>query len=197
MFQEPGGSDMIWLNVLMGRILYSCLNNTRFATVLQEMLKKKLNAIKLPPFMENVSITNVNLGQSAPTFENIIPPMCDERGLWLEADISYEGLMNMTISTKLNLMRLKKVEQHETKRNKRTADGNESDNNNAESDDNENVDDDPSDEDDLSDSNGNSTKKLANPKASIYDSDAESSGASSTDSDSLSQSFVDIHHTAE
>ena len=94
----------------MGRIIYSCINDSQFIATIQEMLEKKLNAIKMPNFMEEVSIKNVELGQTAPIFENIIPPVCDERGLWFEADCSYDGLMHITISTKLNLMRLKKQE---------------------------------------------------------------------------------------
>lgn len=198
--QRETTSDIIWLNILVGRILYSCLNDTHFVDVLKNLLQKKLNAIKLPPFMENVSVTNVDLGQNVPTFDNIIPPMCDERGLWFEADISYEGLMTMTISTKLNLMRLKKVEQHKLKRNPSVVKKNTNESDDQESDENDNIDVDvDSDDDDISDRIPNATmKKLQlQAKASIYDSDAESSGASSTDSESLCQSFVDIRHTTE
>lgn len=166
--------------------MYSCLNDKQFSVALQEMLKKKLNAIKLPPFMENLTVASINLGQTAPIFANIIPPMCDERGLWLEADISYDGLMDMTISTKLNLMRLKKVAQVKGKK--------EIDDSESSSD--ENIDDIDSDEETSEKISGESNKKQQ-PKASIYDSDAESSGASSSESDSLSQSYVDIHHTPE
>lgn len=191
-------SDIIWLNIFSGRILYSCLNDTKFVDTLKSMLQKKMTAIKLPPFMESVCVTNVDLGQSVPTFDNIIPPMCDERGLWLEADISYEGLMTMTISTKLNLLRLKKVEQRVVKRNRsKKVDSN--DNDDQDSDENEVDLDLDSDDDDINDNPViRAAKKMQfKAKASIYDSDAESSGASSTDSDSLSQSFVDIHHTPE
>lgn len=171
----------------MGRIIYSCLKDKQLIVSLQEILKKKLNSIKLPPFMENITVADINLGETAPIIENIIPPMCDERGLWVEADICYEGQMNMTISTKLNLMRLKKEAQ--VKKIKKEMD--ESD---SSSDDN--LDDICSDDETSEKIAGDSAKKVI-PKASIYDSDAESSGASSSDSDSLSQSYVDIHHTPE
>lgn len=198
--QQPV-TDILWLNILMGRIAYSCLNDKQFLTVLQDMLKKKLNAIKLPTFMENVCVTNVNLGDTAPTFDNIIPPMCDERGLWFEADCSYEGLMHMTISTKLNLMRLKKEEQHKKKRSGSKRDGDANDSDNRDSDEIENIDVIDTDDEDISDKTLHySAKVTANKpkmKASIYDSDAESSGASSTESESLSQSYADTHHSAE
>lgn len=35
-------------------------------------------------------------------------PWVDERGLWVDLDIAYSGSFRMTLSTKVNLMKLKK-----------------------------------------------------------------------------------------
>lgn len=61
--------------------------------------------------MEEVSIAEINLASSTPpVIHKIYPPSMDERGVWIDADLTYEGLVHATISTKLNLMRLKKQE---------------------------------------------------------------------------------------
>lgn len=62
--------------------------------------------------MEEVIIAQVNLGDTPPLFHRFSQPMLDERGTWIDADITYEGLMHMTITTKLNLLRLKRQQQH-------------------------------------------------------------------------------------
>lgn len=36
-------------------------------------------------------------------------PVVDERGLWVDLDITYEGTICFTLETKLNLMKLKEM----------------------------------------------------------------------------------------
>lgn len=61
--------------------------------------------------MEEVCIQEINLrSDTPPIIHKIYTPHVDERGIWIDADLTYEGLVHATISTKLNLMRLKKQE---------------------------------------------------------------------------------------
>lgn len=46
------------------------------------------------------------IGQDAPMIHKITKPMLDERGLWLDLNITYKGYLTMTVETKLNLMKL-------------------------------------------------------------------------------------------
>lgn len=64
--------------------------------------------------MEEVIIAQVNLGDTPPLVHRVSQPLLDERGTWIDADVTYEGLMHMTITTKLNLLRLKRQQQHAT-----------------------------------------------------------------------------------
>lgn len=48
------------------------------------------------------------IGQGAPMIHKATKPIIDERGLWLDLDITYEACLTMTIETKLNLMKLTK-----------------------------------------------------------------------------------------
>lgn len=57
--------------------------------------------------MEEVIITNIYLGKSPMLVHRISQPMLDERGIWLDADVTYEGLAHITVTTKLNLLRVR------------------------------------------------------------------------------------------
>uniref|UniRef100_A0A1I8Q7Q7 SMP-LTD domain-containing protein n=1 Tax=Stomoxys calcitrans TaxID=35570 RepID=A0A1I8Q7Q7_STOCA len=107
LFLGPCGS-VVWANVLVGRILFSSLQNEPMLEKLQDILQKKLNSIKLPSFMEDVIIKNIDLGDKPPLLHRVSQPLLDERGLWLDMDVTYEGMCQITVTTKLNLLRLKR-----------------------------------------------------------------------------------------
>lgn len=77
--------------------------------VIQDKIQRKLSNIKLPYFMESLLVSELVIGQGAPIIHSATRPFIDERGLWFDLDISYEGSLTMTIETKLNLMKLKKT----------------------------------------------------------------------------------------
>ncbi|KAH8378981.1 hypothetical protein KR009_002405, partial [Drosophila setifemur] len=106
LFLGPSGS-IVWANVLMGRCLYSWLHDDDLHEKIKEVLQKKLNSIKLPSFMEEVVIQNIYLGKSPWLCHRVSQPMLDERGVWVDADITYEGLSHITVTTKLNLLRIR------------------------------------------------------------------------------------------
>lgn len=56
--------------------------------------------------MESLLITEIVIGQNAPMIHKITKPVLDERGLWLDMNITYKGCLTMTVETKLNLMKL-------------------------------------------------------------------------------------------
>lgn len=58
--------------------------------------------------MESLTVSELVIGQGAPMIHKATKPIIDERGLWLDLDISYEACLTMTIETKLNLMKLTK-----------------------------------------------------------------------------------------
>lgn len=103
-----GSGSIVWANVLAGRLLFSCLNDASLIGHIQTLLQRKLSAIKLPGFMEEIRIAHVHLGNRPPLIHRIATPRLDERGTWVDADVTYEGLMHMTITTKLNLLRLRR-----------------------------------------------------------------------------------------
>lgn len=56
--------------------------------------------------MENLVVSELVIGQGAPVIHKASQPVLDQRGLWIDLDISYEGCFTMTIETKINLMKL-------------------------------------------------------------------------------------------
>lgn len=114
--------------------------------------------------MEEVQIAQVNLGDTPPLIHRISQPLLDERGTWVDADVTYEGLVHMTITTKLNLLRLKRQQHQNMDASKHSP----------------------------TPSISSVQEKYGNSSGdAIYDSNAESSGASSSESESPTQTNVE------
>ncbi|CAG2056967.1 unnamed protein product [Timema podura] len=61
----------------------------------------------LPYFVEELLVTDLELGDAVPMIHRVSSPLLDERGLWVDLDVTYEGSVCLTLETKLNLMKLK------------------------------------------------------------------------------------------
>ena len=58
--------------------------------------------------MDELQITDIDMGVFAPTLRRASKPTVDEQGMWVDLDIAYQGSCCMTLSTKVNLWRLAK-----------------------------------------------------------------------------------------
>lgn len=194
-YKQQSG-NVIWFNILIGRILYNCLNDKKLLDRIQEFLQRKLSAIRLPSFMEDIIIDELDLGDTPPLIHRISQPLLDERGTWIDADISYEGLMHMTITTKLNLLRLKR-QHHEfndtTTSTTTTLNSTSIDAMNSTTSTTINLNDNNSPSKITSTNNNNLINKSDSSiiNCAIYDSDAESTGASSSESESQITGNID------
>uniref|UniRef100_T1JFI5 SMP-LTD domain-containing protein n=1 Tax=Strigamia maritima TaxID=126957 RepID=T1JFI5_STRMM len=101
---------LAWLNALLSRVFWDFLRDPAWAEVLVARIQRKLSKLKLPYFMEELTVTSLELGSQLPAIERICGPTMDARGLWVDFDIDYCGSSpyTMTLETKLNLMKLKK-----------------------------------------------------------------------------------------
>ena len=63
---------------------------------------------QVPIFINEVTITDLDLGHEVPVIRRASKPYLDSRGLWIDLDIAYAGGSSMTLETKCNLMKLKK-----------------------------------------------------------------------------------------
>lgn len=103
---SPKEDDVLWVNCLLGRLLFDMHSCPDTINLIQDKIQRKLSNIKLPYFMESLLITEIVIGQNAPMIHKITKPVLDERGLWLDMNITYKGCLTMTVETKLNLMKL-------------------------------------------------------------------------------------------
>ncbi|BFZ17661.1 hypothetical protein BsWGS_20700 [Bradybaena similaris] len=101
-------SQLFWVNALIGRCFFDFLRDKWWADKVKEKLQKKLSKIHLPYFMEELQVTDINMGSEVPGIRHASRPYIDDRGFWVNLDLTYAGGFQMTIETKVNLMKLKK-----------------------------------------------------------------------------------------
>lgn len=97
--------DVIWLNALMSRFLFDFLHDKYWAERTKEKLQRMLLKIHLPRFIEQLTVTEIDVGSTTPTLQRVSTPYLDDRGLWIDLDISYGGGFCITMETKCNFMR--------------------------------------------------------------------------------------------
>ncbi|CAG5129894.1 unnamed protein product [Candidula unifasciata] len=101
-------SQLFWVNALIGRCFFDFLRDKWWIGKVREKLQKKLSKIHVPHFIEELQVTDINMGSEVPGIRHASRPYIDDRGFWVNLDLTYAGGFQMTIETKVNLMKLKK-----------------------------------------------------------------------------------------
>ncbi|KAF4519214.1 hypothetical protein B566_EDAN015320 [Ephemera danica] len=65
-------------------------------------------------FDVELTVSELDLGVALPVVHRTSAPHMDERGLWVDLDISYEGSASISVETKLNLVKLTKADSMES-----------------------------------------------------------------------------------
>nr|XP_019957296.1 PREDICTED: testis-expressed sequence 2 protein-like isoform X1 [Paralichthys olivaceus] len=99
-------SQPIWVNSLVGRIFWDFLREKYWTDQVVHKIQKKLSKIKLPYFMNELILADLDMGTCLPQVLNTSKPKLDHRGLWLEMELLYTGNLQMTLETKMNLCKL-------------------------------------------------------------------------------------------
>ncbi|XP_050980804.1 testis-expressed protein 2 isoform X2 [Labeo rohita] len=97
-----------WLNALIGRIFWDFLHEKYWADKVQQKIQRKLSKIRLPYFMDELTLTELAMGSSMPQITGTSLPQVNNRGLWLHVEVEYTGALQMTLETKINLSKLGK-----------------------------------------------------------------------------------------
>ncbi|XP_072224498.1 testis-expressed protein 2 isoform X2 [Leuresthes tenuis] len=97
-----------WVNAFLGRIFWDFLGEKYWADVVSKKIQMKLSKIRLPYVMNELTLTELDMGFSIPKILRASKPAVDHQGLWFDLDVSYTGSFLMTLETKLNLARLGK-----------------------------------------------------------------------------------------
>ncbi|XP_070708177.1 testis-expressed protein 2 [Pempheris klunzingeri] len=106
--EYPGTSQTAWANALIGRIFWDFLRERHWADVVSQKIQKKLSKIRLPYFMNELTLTELDMGCSMPQITTTSRPEVNHRGLWVELQLVYTGALQMTLQTKFNLSKLGK-----------------------------------------------------------------------------------------
>ncbi|KAM7091779.1 testis-expressed protein 2-like isoform 1-T1 [Ciconia maguari] len=99
---------MAWMNALVGRIFWDFLRERYWAEQVSSKIQKKLSKIKLPYFMNELTLTELDMGTSIPSILSASNPTVNDRGLWVDMEVTYSGSLQMTLETKMNLCKLGK-----------------------------------------------------------------------------------------
>ncbi|KAJ0041740.1 hypothetical protein NL108_007364 [Boleophthalmus pectinirostris] len=97
-----------WVNSLVGRIFWDFLREKYWTDQVAHKIQKKLSKIKLPYFMNELKLADLDMGTCLPQVISTSKPSLDRRGLWLEMEVIYTGCLHMTLETKMNLCKLGK-----------------------------------------------------------------------------------------
>lgn len=94
--------DTLWLNAVAARLCWDIWHDKRWKDWVHSRIQKMLTRVKTPPFMEQLTLTDVHLGNDMPVVNRLCGgPNLDLRGMWVYLDVTYEGCFVMTITTKL------------------------------------------------------------------------------------------------
>ncbi|CAG11451.1 unnamed protein product, partial [Tetraodon nigroviridis] len=115
---DPGAEGFpeghpLWLNSLVGRIFWDFLREKYWTDQVAQKIQKKLSKIKLPYFMNELTLADLDMGTCLPQVLGTSKPTLDHRGLWLELQVVYTGCLQMSLETKMNLCKLGKEAEDE------------------------------------------------------------------------------------
>ncbi|XP_032443406.1 testis-expressed protein 2 isoform X1 [Xiphophorus hellerii] len=105
---EEAAEPEAWVNTFLGRIFWDFLREKYWADVVSKKIQMKLSKIRLPYVMNELTLTELDMGFSVPKILRASKPSVDHQGLWFDLEVSYTGSFLMTLETKLNLARLGK-----------------------------------------------------------------------------------------
>ncbi|XP_007886936.2 testis-expressed protein 2 isoform X1 [Callorhinchus milii] len=106
--KDDTDQQVAWVNALLGRIFWDFLGEKYWSNLVSRKIQMKLSKIRLPYFMNELTLTELDMGVAVPRICQASKPSVNHQGLWIDLEISYNGSFLMTLETKMNLTRLGK-----------------------------------------------------------------------------------------
>ena len=100
-------NSLSWFNAFAWRVFFELWTVDSLKQQLEKKLQGKLNKIMLPRIIEPLRLSELAFGNRMPQFKNQEAPFCDSRGLWLTFEVDYDGGLQGTILTRVNLLKAK------------------------------------------------------------------------------------------
>ncbi|XP_078096214.1 testis-expressed protein 2 [Mustelus asterias] len=101
-------TQVSWINAVIGRIFWDLLREKYWADQVACKVQKKLSKIRLPYFMNELTLTELDMGTLLPVVIHASSPSVNQQGLWVDLEMAYTGALQMTLETKMNLCKLGK-----------------------------------------------------------------------------------------
>jgi len=88
-----------FLNVYLNRVFYDIHKSEQIKTLLKTRVYNKLLKIKITQWFKSIELTEINMGSTLPRVSWVSNTHQNERGLWVELGLEYDGVASATIET--------------------------------------------------------------------------------------------------